>query len=285
MYQDHKVVIVVLATQQKYLQVLLSQIATYKIVDECHLVVNTEDAQEISYMTTYCNANDWCSMEQLPVGGTASSCYVNLCDPDTVYLKMDESIVAVDTAEHLADFIDFRINNPGYFVVIANIINNALVSHLQQKAGVLGLDAGTAGFHHADLVGNKSNEFAAYVHQEVLAAKRDLSRFHLPSRHILFHYDQMSLTAFSWLGNEFAKFGGRVPPDADGWLSTVKPSELKRPNVIYDKYAVVLYSSPYQNLDDDILNQYVSHRCNVHSREKAGSRRRRCICQRIRLSA
>lgn len=53
-----------------------------------------------------------------------------------VFIQINDGIVYLDL-NHLQNFIDFRVKNPEYFVVSANIINQDLSTKIQKKYGML----------------------------------------------------------------------------------------------------------------------------------------------------
>jgi len=55
---------------------------------------------------------------------------------DDVILKCDDDIVYFDL-DRLAEFVAFRRNNPQYFLVSANVINNGVCAHFQQAMGAI----------------------------------------------------------------------------------------------------------------------------------------------------
>ena len=50
---------------------------------------------------------------------------------DVVLLKMDDDIVYIDV-DRFRDYINFRIDNPRYFLVFPSVINNGVAAYLQQ---------------------------------------------------------------------------------------------------------------------------------------------------------
>lgn len=186
-------------------EVLLPQLHAYtSVVDEFQLWANIDDEKELNYMKAYCSEHPSFTFKPVPdvplrgpAGTNANLFYGGACDEEAVYLKMNEDIVALDTLDALCALLAFRIDNLGYFLVIANTVNNALTSHLHQKAGVLDTSRGTAGYHFCDPVGCKSGDFAEYVHSQVLDVyNRDLTNFHLPLHHILFSNERAVLDFF-----------------------------------------------------------------------------------------
>ena len=75
------------------------------------------------------------------------------------------------------------------------------------------------------------------------ATATGLERFRLPGFEPVFEdYERVSINCISWLGSDFASFGGEVGKDEELWLSCVKPAETARPNVMYGGFAVVHFA-------------------------------------------
>lgn len=57
-------------------------------------------------------------------------------DPETVFIRIDDDIcwMAEDCVKNL---VSFRLQNPEYFIVYANTVNNAICAFLHQRTGVL----------------------------------------------------------------------------------------------------------------------------------------------------
>jgi len=53
-----------------------------------------------------------------------------------IFLKCDDDIVFFDL-DRLAEFIDFRRRNTGYFLLSANVVNNGVCAYFQQASGAI----------------------------------------------------------------------------------------------------------------------------------------------------
>ena len=53
-----------------------------------------------------------------------------------VLLKIDDDVLCLDI-DHFGDFLDFRIDNPDYFLVFSNTINNGTIAYYQQQTGTI----------------------------------------------------------------------------------------------------------------------------------------------------
>jgi hypothetical protein len=154
---------------------------------------------------------------------------------------MDDDIVLLDTPDAFRSYIQFRIDNPQFFVIYGNILNNAIVSYIQQHYGKLDNKAGIAGYSCMDEVGWRSSDFAINLHNQVLA--HPLSHYYFNNHWELLNNEKISINCICWFGSEFAKFGGNIlSNDDEQYLSHDKPSELKMLNCIYGLYTIVHFA-------------------------------------------
>ena len=270
MFQEHRVVVVTPAGRQRYLEALIPQVQSMKeIVDEYRLWVNTTEESDIRYMQDIAAEDpDFITLEYLPEGVQHSGnmsihhFFRNCQDPKTVYVRFDDDIILLDTQTAFQDFLQWRIENPQFFLVYGTILNNAVCSHLLQRYGKLDTNRGFAGYACTDATGWKDPSFAENVHRQVLS-QPDLAYFRPGVNWYLHLYERVSINCISWLGTDFAAFGGNVGADEEQWLSCDMPRILGRMNVIYGGYACVHYAFFTQrtHLDaTDILDAYISKR-------------------------
>lgn len=266
MLENKRVVAVTPAGRRRYLELLVPQIQKMRgLIDEYHLWVNTTDVDDIAYMESLASADpDFITLDRLPPGKAVSgntsiyNFFTKCQDVDTVYIRFDDDIVMLDSEDNIRELLRYRINNRAPFLVYAMVLNNAVCSHLLQTRGKLSTEGGVSGYLCSDPLGWEDPQFAERVHRQVLAAK-DLSQFHIDEAHWLSQYERVSINCISWLGLDFAAFGGRVGEEEEQWLSVDQPRALQRPNVIFDKCAVVHYAY-YTQRDyletTDVLRQY-----------------------------
>ena len=141
MYRNKKIIAVTPAGRERYLKVLSKNLDKFKgIIDEWHLWVNTIDENDINWMKTLeANDPDFIKLTYNPhnrVNGNSSICdFFPLYNgtKETVFIRFDDDVVFID--DNLTDFIDFRIDNPQFFLVYANLINNGLNTHILQRLG------------------------------------------------------------------------------------------------------------------------------------------------------
>jgi hypothetical protein len=154
------------------------------------------------------------------------------CDPDTVYIRFDDDIcwMADDAIEKL---VACRLAHPKPFLVFGNIVNNAICNCIHQQIGAIPADLPLT--WKATCPFSWENGWAGFLFHEFFfkhCMDKTLDRYKFGIPNTLISYERFSISVASWLGKDFAKFGGEVGGDEEWWLSEVKPAELKRPCMI-----------------------------------------------------
>ena len=268
MLNGKKIIVVTPAGRKKYLQVLFKYILQLKpVITEYRLWINTEDQDDIEYMKKFQSENDdFVRLEYLPPGikvdgiKTIHHFFRNCCQENTVYVRFDDDIVCMQGIDEFTNYLKFRINHPEYFLVYANIINNAILSHIHQRNGFFDLTRGISGYECMDKTGWNNGEFAKNIHNQVINNNCDLSIYKINNR-VLYYFERVSINVVSWLGEEFARFNGRVGWDEEDYISCTKPKEINKFNIIYGGFVCVHYAFYTQRniIDKDplILEAYI----------------------------
>lgn len=277
MYRDHRVVIVTPAGRRRYLDLLVPQVLALRgLVDEYRLWLNTTDADDLAYCEALAAQHpDFITLQRLPHGAVVDGnmsihhFFKTCVDPGTVYVRFDDDIIVLDTREAFRDMLDFRLDHPEFFLVYGCVLNNAVVTHIQQRMMRFDTAGGLCGYACTDSVGWEWPEFAERVHRTILdtaAAAADatapLAAFRMPPWRLHFNSrvgERVSINCISWLGSDFAAFGGAVGRDEEVWLSMEKPALSRRCNCIFGGFVCVHYAFYPQrpHLDTtDILAAY-----------------------------
>lgn len=267
MYEGHRVVVVTPAGRREYLELLIPQVLKLKpCVDEYRLWVNTNNQDDIAYMQNVANTHpDFIKLEYLPpchhVNGNSSirHFFQNAKDTNTVYVRFDDDIIAIDTLEAFQNFLKFRIDHPEYFLIVGTIMNNAIISNIQQRVGNIPLLSGKLSRYDCmESMGWNDPHFAEELHRYILS--KPLKNFRLNTNWLLLEYERVSINCISWLGKEFAEFSGVVSSyDEEEWLTCVKPRYIQKPNCIYGGFVCVHYAFHIQRehlRKTDILDMY-----------------------------
>jgi len=246
MYNGKKVITVTPSGRRRYLEVLAKNIFKFKdIIDEWHLWVNTEDVDDITWMKELENNNSgFVKLIFNPynrVRGNSTICdFFPIYDglKDHVFVRFDDDVVFID--DNFKEFLEFRINNPQYFLVYANLINNGINTHVLQRMGKLSLDVSYGQLVEYNSSGQLSwidPQVAENIHKEFIN-NFDNRWIYLYDTWILHSYERVSINCISWLSEEFNLFNGKVGEDEEQWLSSDYPSEIKKPNIIFGRFLV-----------------------------------------------
>jgi hypothetical protein len=227
------------------------------------LWLNTINQPDIDYCKKLEKENNWIKTIDLdvPFNSNYSICsfFKHACDPNKIYIRLDDDIVWLE-ADFIKKLAKFRYENPEYFLVYGNIINNAVIDHIHQRFGNFNIDSDIIAYSAFDHYGWASAEIAKKKHEIFLNAvlNNETEKFKF-KKWILNLYERVSINCISWLGSEFEKFNGQVGMDEEHWLSVIKPMELKKPNVIYGEPICAHYAFHTQRVNlnkTNILYKY-----------------------------
>ena len=275
MYRDYRIVVCVPAGRRRHLAILFRLLEQYaSVVDRVDLWINTVDRADIRFAEEYKGGSIEYKLVRIPqslvrtdvLWKSVCQFYRFACEEDTIYIKVDDDIVWLDSLEKFTDFLDVRIDNREPFLVSANVLNNAICTHLHQRFGNFPTDKGIVNWNSHDSLGLFNGPFAEVLHEAVWAElQKDptLERFRIrPKTYELFHYERICINFIAWFGEDFAQFKGKVPEEDELWLTMQKTKELQRPVVICGDFICVHYAfSPQrEHLDDrtDYLQKYAA---------------------------
>lgn len=182
-----------------------------------------------------------------------------------VFLKCDDDILYINLIK-LRDFIAFRIQNPWYFLVSANVVNNNVCAYYQQQSqlipyGLMSVDLPPNGF------GGKLWEdggLAETLHNWFLDEPERFIGHNF--RQISIEWSQrLSINFIAFLGKDLAEMACRFKDDEHA-LSIEIPHRLGRTNAIFTPFIVSHLSFYTQNAEmniGEIINRYEALRDQV----------------------
>ncbi len=140
-----KTVLITFGGREVSLRILFNYIVKYKkYFDEYHIYVATKNQNDIKFMETFANQNDFVKIIYTRKEGVIVSdveyvwdnAYNNCQNSDTVYIKLDDDIVYLD--ENLfTKFVPFRIEHKEIPIVYPVIINNCIISGKLEEKGII----------------------------------------------------------------------------------------------------------------------------------------------------
>ena len=234
-YLGRQVVVVTAAGRRRYMEVLARYIDG-SIVDRWDLWLNVkEDRGDLAWLKSIEGPHVRAvEIQHGPKHGTnyeIRNFYPHAADAETIFCRLDDDIVWL-APDFFAKLLDCRLANLDPLLVSANVVNNAICGHLQQRAGAFGFGAGTVGYNCLDPVGWKDQHHAEYVHRAFLA-NPNADRWRTQDW-ILYAGERFSINAICWFGADMAKIiqTGGVGEDEEEWLTYQYPRQSKRPNMI-----------------------------------------------------
>lgn len=248
MHKNFKIVAVTPAGRRRYVEILLKYILRDRnIIDEWHLWLNTTEKSDIEYCKSLEKEHSF--IKTIPLSGrfdgnlSIHHFFKDCVDSDTIYIRFDDDICWIE-AGAIEKLLDFRIANPEYFLVFPNIINNAIISHIHQRFGLISKLHGICKYDVTDNVGWRCPRTATEVHTNFLKAiegKIDIAKYKFPQWELYFH-ERFSINCFAFFGDTFNEFSGEVGEKEENWLTTDKPKMDNITNCIYGESLVVHFA-------------------------------------------
>lgn len=241
MYNNYKIIVVTPAGRAKHLDILKKYI--YKemnkgLIDDWQLWQNTSIAEDISYIDSMVLENPKvkkCIIDNLGEYNPFNihKFFQFAQDDNTIYLRFDDDIVFIKEGA-VEKLIQCRIDNPKPFIICANIINNTTIDKIHQDIGWLGKELGSVSGERLDELGWKNPEFVEKIHNTFMISSQPP---YFPNR-IIGTFKEFSISCFAFWGRDYFK----PDPDEEVWISSIKPRELNRPNMICGNALVVHYA-------------------------------------------
>lgn len=277
-YRGHKIIAFTPSGRKRTQSILIDNLRRFTdIVDQYQIWLNTDDEQveDLAWLKQQPDNYPWVkvierpkNVEQLhPKQLNTGYFYVNTTDEDTIYIRFDDDIVYIDD-NFFPNLLDFRIDNPKYFLVMANIWNNAVISYIHQHLGSIPGEPEIEEPWCMNPVAWENPKFAETIHtilqQHIASDSVDEFFFDYAD---LTDAVRFSISCFCFFGKDFAKFNGVVGQrepgvirfDEEIWLTEVYPTQEDRLNTICGSALVAHYSFMRQrpHLDTtDILETY-----------------------------
>jgi hypothetical protein len=150
-----------------------------------------------------------------------------------IFLKCDDDIVYFDLSR-LRDFIAFRKENPQYFLVGANVVNNGACAYFQQTSGAIPSDVGAFELPPDGFCGSlwSSGAMAESLHDLFL---KNPAAFACEGHEPIIWNKRMSINFVSWLGADLVHIPDIMADDEHELCYGVR-KRARKANCIYQRF-------------------------------------------------
>lgn len=228
MYKNYKIIVNTAAGRRRYMQYLVPFVLESEVVDRYDIWINTHNTADIEFFKELAEKYPVINLCWQPDGivdgiKSINAFYRNCIEEDAIYFKLDDDIIWMEK-DAIKKMVEFRIENPRYFLVSPLVINNSLSTYLLQIRNKIQLkEYCNSDSSHKILWEN--GHFATDLH------KWFFNNYLINGKYeeLYLGKQEMGMTRFSinsilWFGKEMKKFDGTVPGDDEEFLSCIYPS-------------------------------------------------------------
>ena len=218
-----RVVTVTPAGRKPYLEILAHYLLQNRAhIAEHHFWVNTTTASDIAYLESLATAHpDFFKLVRRPVFDNTQihlsiwHYFQDYVLDDTIYIRLDDDICYI-APNAIPNIVAFRTAHRAPFLILGNIVNNAICSYYQQQRGKLPLQWGLVGNTCMDRVGWMDRRFAQRLHAKFLddLYAQDVASWKMPSQS-LGDYRRFSINAICWFGHDMRQVSELTIPNLD----------------------------------------------------------------------
>lgn len=259
-------IVITPAGRQRYLEILVRNLIRERNgFDEWHLWLNTNVAPDVEYCRDLARVHDWIKIVEIPGINKVSSSNIHKFfkhaqEKDAVYVRLDDDIVFIESG-FFDKLLGYRLSHRNPFLVFANIINNAVITHIHQRNGLVDHPE-LCGYDCLDKLGWENGPFAEKVHRSFICDLESgrMSRWHSSfNRWICYFHERISINAVSWMGSDMASIKAEIDQEEEVYLTVDLPKKLGRLNEVFGGAIAAHFSffTQREYMDGtDILAQY-----------------------------
>lgn len=252
------------AGRKSYIEILDKYLILNKNIIKRHIwYINTKDEKNIEFIKELCNKEpDFYSYLKAPkVAGCRSICHMfkNTVNENAIYIRLDDDIVFLkeDAIENL---VKFRLENPQYFLVSANVINNGITSHIYNRNDLIG-ESGFYGYDCIDRLGWDSLNGWKEIHEKFFEKYKEnkIKDFNCFERWSFHKHERFSINLICYFGKDMASINGKIDADEEQHLTMRLPKQLKKINTICGNSIAVHFAFGPQRKkieNDEFINFY-----------------------------
>lgn len=236
MYKGYRIIANTAAGRRRYMQYLVPFVLESEIVDRYDIWINTHNGADIEFFKKLAEKFPKVNLVWQPDGivdgiKSINAFYKDCIEEDAIYFKLDDDIIWM-APDCIRNMIDFRIENPEYFLVSPLVINNSASTYLLQVTDRIKLSGYCRSDSNHNLLWGDGN-FAAQLHDWFIS--NYLEQGIWESLYIGKHpvsLIRFSINAILWFGRDLKAINGVVPGDDEEFLSCLYPAKIGKANCI-----------------------------------------------------
>lgn len=252
MYQNYKIVVTTPSGRREYQSLLLRYIKkNFHIIDEYRIWLNTKKESDVLWLKSLPNNFSKIKLDCRKKVNSIKTIgqYFDKCtENDTIYIRLDDDIIYLHE-NFFENLIKFRIENPEYFLISTNIINNYHCFQIQKRLGLI---------KNIENITNPKN--AEKLHNFFIKIlKRDCAEELYFEKQIAKKYERININSICWFGSDMSKVYKMIGNDEEANLNNLIPKKLNKYNCVCGN-ALSSHFSFYKQIDylkkTNILNKY-----------------------------
>jgi hypothetical protein len=171
-------------------------------------------------------------------------------EPNAVYLRFDDDICFIEE-NAIKEILEFRVNNPEYFLVYPLIINNPFLNYTLRHKDVFKLESLDECMYEWNCINcfYKGRAICDIHNQFIEDVKnKDLEKYKIGKIELKEH-ERVLINCISWFGSDMARIRGRLGHDEEKELTVEIPKKLEKINCVFAGPIVSHFSSFYQRMN------------------------------------
>jgi hypothetical protein len=246
MFNNYRVVTITPIGNYKYADLLSHYLLQNRdIIDQHIWWINTHNTYDISYISTIiCKYRDFFdlyynnNLKYFGVKNGLSNIYMQFNDKKTIYIKINDDICWMQK-DALRELVQFRINNPEYFVIHPFINNTTKATYVLQLLNLFSmdiLDISPVVMRKQQLsLSDLKPEISESIHKNFLELIKTDQLSELTNclpKIVNFLYDYIPDHCVCWFGKHFTEFEETAKIYQKEWISQIESKERQMPTCI-----------------------------------------------------
>jgi len=267
MYDSYRIIAFTPAGRRRYLSILVPYIMRdirRGLIDEWQLWVNTLNKKDVAYIEMLGRNYPQISIrygeniikENIRKHLFMPQFFKHITDISTIYIHFDDDTVYVHQ-NAVESLLRYRIENPEFFIVLGNMVNNAIISYIQQQRGVLTEEYGKVSYHmHDRLTMFSDPKFTHAVHNLFFKKyeNNNLMDYFFDSWALKNINTDCSASFFAVFGKDLKLVGDKMKSVPEKWFVWKYPKMIGKSNAICGNALVCHYDFLLE--ETDILQRY-----------------------------